>query len=93
MTVKLETAELPIDDVLQLSSTAKTIYLRLWQSASKDNHGSWGGTTFWSIKGLAAEIGSKRETVSTALAQLLDAGLIAVAGYIPTNGTKKVATA
>ena len=45
--------------------------------------------TEWTIKGIADHIGSSRNTVSNSIAQLIDDGLISVAGYKPSDyGTK-----
>jgi len=88
-TVKLAAAAFPIDEVLQFRSSVQKVYKSLWDSAAKDDIGPWGGTTHWSIKGLSALTGSTRETVSKALAELLDAGLITALGLIPRNGSNK----
>ena len=89
MTVKLASAVLPIDEVLQLRKSAQKVYKVLWDSAVKDDIGPWGGTTHWSIKGIANLLGMSRNTVSKVLAELLDSGLITALGLIPRNGTNK----
>ena len=89
MTTKLASAAFPLDEVLQLRSSVQKVYRALWNSAVKDDIGPWGGTTHWSIKGLSASTGSTRETVSKALAELLDSGLITALGLIPCSGTNK----
>jgi len=89
MTVKLASAAFPLDEVLQLRNSAQKIYKALWDSASKDDIGPWGGTTHWSIKGIANLLGMSRNTVSKVLAELLDSGLITALGLIPRNGSNK----
>jgi len=86
MTVKLASAAFPLDEVLQLRNSAQKIYKALWDSASKDDTGTWEGTVHWSIKGLSDSTGSTWETVSKVLAELLEAGLITALG---SSGAKK----
>ena len=69
-------------------AVAMAVYAFLWESASKDVrydkrlHLQWkdrrdtGGTTSWSIKGLADALGVTRKTAKSAVDKLLDAGFI-----------------
>ena len=101
MKLILKNTEPLYKEATKLSPKALQVYLVLWQSAvldvryDKNLKKEWkhradkGGTTEWTIKGIAGHIGSKRETVSKAIALLLDDGLITVAGYRrSTYGTK-----
>ena len=101
MTVILKNTQPLLREVTRLSPKAVQVYLVLWQSAQMDvrydkrvnlpwhQRRDCGGTTEWTVKGIADHIGSKRDTVRKALSQLLDDGLISVAGYSPSPyGTK-----
>lgn len=70
----------PLNDVALLGSNPLRVYVVLFEAAQRDVRGDCGGTTSWSIKGLASEIGIERKTVSRALFKLLDAGYIQIAG-------------
>ena len=69
-----------LNDVALLGSNPLLIYVILFEAAQQDIRGNCGGTSTWTIKGLASELGIKRETASRALNTLLDAGLVQIAG-------------
>ena len=50
-----------------------------------------GGTTKWTIKGIAGELGARRKRVAKALDQLLDNGFVIAESYEQTGrGTKTI---
>jgi len=69
-----------------LGSNPLKVYTVLYDAAARDVRGDCGGTTNWSIKGLASELGVRRETVAAALNKLLDNGFIQVAGESTNKG-------
>ena len=93
MSVILKDVQPPLLEVSKLKGKAAQVYLVLWQSAAMDTrwdkrrHLPWenrrdcGGTSHWTVKGIADHIGLQRKTVSKALCVLLDAGFISVVGY------------
>lgn len=97
MSVILKDAQPPLVEVAKLKGKASQVYSLLWESASKDVrydkrlHLQWkdrrdaGGTTHWSIKGIASELKLHRTTVTRAVCCLLDSGLIQVDGFFPTG--------
>ena len=97
MSVILKNTQPPLLEVAKLGGKESQVYCFLWQSAvmdvryDKDLTKEWkdrrdcGGTTHWSIKGIADQLSSQRKTISKALCSLLDAGLIVAENYI-TNG-------
>ena len=78
--ILLNKCEPPLTDVAMLGSNPLRVYVILFQAAQYDVRDNCGGTTSWTIKGLASEIGIKRDTVSRALNKLLDSGYIQIAG-------------
>ena len=94
MSVILKNTQPPLLVVSKLGGKEAQVYCFIWQSAvmdvryDKDPAKQWedrrdcGGTTHWSVKGIAAELGTTRKTVSKAIRTLLDNGLITIAGYI-----------
>ena len=70
----------PLNDVAMLGSNPLRVYVLLFDAAQLDVRGECGGTTSWTIKGLASELGVKRDTVSRALDKLLDNGYIQIVG-------------
>ena len=78
--VLLDKVQPPLNDVALLGSNPLRVYVILFEAAQQDVRGNAGGTTSWTIKGMASELGIKRETVSRALNKLLDAGYIQIAG-------------
>ena len=101
MSVILRNCCPPLAQVAQLGGLATQVYGLLWESAYKDVrrdqslHKPWaerrdcGGTTTWTAKGIAGELGSCRKRVGTALNQLLDAGFIIAESYMQGGrGTK-----
>ena len=78
--------EPPLRDVAMLGSNPLRVYVVLFEAAQADNRGECGGTTSWTIKGLANELGVKRETVSRALNKLLDSGYIQITGEAKNKG-------
>ena len=97
MSVILKDVKPPLLEVAKLKGKASQVYSLMWESASKDNRYDsrmdleWshrrdaGGTTHWSIKGMADVLKLQRRTVSKALCSLLDNGLIQVVGYEPSG--------
>ena len=86
MTVLLDNAIPPLNDIALLGSNPLRVYTILFESAQHDVRKNCGGTSSWSIKGLAAELNIKRETVSRAIDKILDSGHIQIAGEITNNG-------
>ncbi len=93
----LKNAIPPFREVSKLGTKASQVYSILWESASMDvrfdsrktipweQRRDCGGTTYWTIKGIANEIGSQRKTVSNAICLLLDAGFITVEHYVKSR--------
>ena len=86
MAVLLDNAIPPFNDIALLGSNPLRVYTILFESAQHDVRKNCGGTSCWSIKGLAAELNIKRETVSRALNKILDSGHIQIAGEITNKG-------
>lgn len=84
--ILLDKCEPPLSEVAMLGSNPLRVYVILFESAKSDNRGDCGGTTSWTIKGIAGELGVKRETVSRALNKLLDAGYIQITGEAKNKG-------
>ena len=93
----------PLVQVAKLGGACSQAYAVLWESAYKDVrrdprlHKHWktrmdcGGTTKWTIKGIAGELGTCRKRVAKALDQLLDNGFVIAEGYEQTGrGTKTI---
>ena len=91
----------PLVQVAKLGGACSQVYAVLWESAYKDVrrdprlHKHWktrmdcGGTTKWTIKGIAGELSTCRKRVAKALDQLLDNGFVIAEGYEQTGrGTK-----
>ncbi len=86
MTVHLTEVTAPLADIALLGSNPLRVYVILFEAAQHDVRGECGGTTSWSIKGLASELNIHRNTVSRALNILLDAGYIQIAGEVTNKG-------
>ena len=86
MTVLLDSANAPYNDIALLGSNPLRVYTILFESAQHDVRENCGGTSSWSIKGLAAELNIKRETVSRSIDKILDSGYIQIAGEITNKG-------
>ena len=71
----------PLVQVSKLGSSCSQVYAVLWESAYCDVRGDCGGTTKWTIKGIAGELGACRKRIAKALDQLLDNGFIIAEGY------------
>jgi len=83
----------PLVQVAKLGGLCSQVYAVLWESAYKDIrrdpglHQQWaarrdcGGTTEWTVKGIANELGSCRKRVGKAIDQLLDNGFIIAETY------------
>ena len=84
--ILLDKCEPPLSEVAMLGSNPLRVYVILFESAKSDNRGDCGGTTSWTIKGLANELGSTRRTVSNALDKLVDAGYIQIIGETRNKG-------
>ena len=90
MAVILEGSCPPMADVFLLGRECGPVYALLWEAAFWDVRGSCGGTTTWSVKGIANRCGLGKSSVITALKKLLDAGYIQYAGWVWwVNGSKK----
>ena len=97
MSVILKDVQPPLLEVAKLKGKASQVYSLMWDSACKDVrydpcvHLEWskrrdaGGTTHWSIKGMADVLNINRRAVSKAICSLLDSGLIQVEFYLPTK--------
>lgn len=83
--ILLNKCEPPLTDVAMLGSNPLRVYVILFEAAQNDVRDNCGGTTSWTIKGLASELGVKRDTVSRALNKLLDSGYIQIAGELPNR--------
>ena len=93
----------PIYEVAKLKiSGAVEVYALLWESAYKDiridqrkklpknERRDCGGTSEWSIKGLADVLGLGKEKVRKAIKALLTSGFVSIDGRLPTHqGSKK----
>ncbi len=101
MSVILRNCCPPLTQVAKLGGLCSQVYAVLWESAYKDVrrdpalHKAWedrrdcGGTTEWTAKGIANELGSCRKRVGQALNQLQDKGFIIAEGYYQAGrGTK-----
>ena len=94
MTVLLDGCIAPYREVVGLARECGLIYGMLWQSAAMDKRvhrdGSvMGGTTEWSVKGLARECHLGKHTVSRALSLLADEGYIQLLCWTKTPGNQK----
>ena len=93
----------PIYEVAKLKiSGAVKVYALLWESACKDiridqrkklpnnERRDCGGTSEWSVKGLADVLGLGKEKVRKAIKALLTSGFVSIDGLLPTHqGSKK----
>ena len=86
MTVILERCNPPLNEVALLGSNPLRVYTVMYESAAHDIRGNCGGTTSWTIKGLANELSIKRETVARAIDKLLDNGFIQIIGQSYNSG-------
>jgi len=98
MAVILNKATPPLPEVIKLcGGKSAEVYTFLWESAARDvrydkrTHLPWrerrdcGGTTSWSTKGIADQLGMSRNTVAKALDKLLDNGFLSINGHIPST--------
>ena len=101
MSVILRNCCPPLVEVGNLGGLCLQVYSFLWVSAYKDarydkhlhlsreQRRHCGGTTEWSVKGIAVVLGSSRNKVSDALDKLLDNGFIIAEAFIANGrGTK-----
>ena len=101
MSVILRNCCPPLIQVAKLGGLCSQVYGVLWESAHKDvrhdkrlhlpyeQRRDCGGTSSWSIKGIASEIGSTRYRVGQAIDTLLDAGYLIAESYAQEGrGTK-----
>lgn len=89
MSVKLRGECPPMREVLKLGRAAGLVYGVMWESAFRDERGECGGTTDWSVKGLARECRLGKGSVIDALKGLMDEGYIQVLGVMNTRDGKK----
>ncbi len=87
--VLLDKVQPPLGDVALLGTNPLRIYVMLFEAAQHDVRGDCGGTSSWSIKGLASELHIKRETAARALNKLLDYGFIQIAGEEENKGNSR----
>jgi hypothetical protein len=97
MSVLLTDAKPPLQEVAKLGAKPSQLYGILWESALMDVsydkrrdlpyecRRDTGGTTTWTIKGLADYVGSCRKTITKSLEKLLDAGFIQAENFIPAS--------
>lgn len=101
MSVILKNQGPTFQEVAKLGGKPAQVYAVLWASASMDQrldpnlHLEWedrrdcGGTSEWTVSGLAKHLGACKKSVSKALCVLLDQGFIQVQGYARSKtGTK-----
>ena len=93
MSVILHDTIPPLQDVSKLGGKASQVYGVLWASALMDNrpdpqkHLPWeqrrdcGGTSEWTVTGLADHLKACKKSIRRALCVLLDEGFIQVQGY------------
>lgn len=98
------TTQPPLKEVAKLGPYASHVYGVLWQSATadvrydKDLTKPWserrdcGGTTNWSVKGLADYLSINKKTVIKALNVLQDEGFIISENYIRGSGGQMKST-
>ena len=89
MVVKLRGECPPMREVLELGRAAGLVYALMWESAFRDERGECGGTTEWSVKGLAGACRLGKASVIDALKGLMDEGFIQVVGVLNTSKGKK----
>lgn len=94
MTVLLDGCIAPYREVLGLARECGLVYGLMWQSAAMDKRvdrdgAVMGGTTEWSVKGLARECHLGKHTVSRALRLLADDGYIQLLGWTKTIGNRR----
>lgn len=90
--ILINQCEIQPKDVAMLGSNPLRVYFVLFEAAQYDVRDKCGGTSSWTIKGLASEIGVKRDTVSRALHKLLDNGFIQIAGEQPNGDGSRSTT-
>ena len=78
--VLLDKVQPPLNDIALLGSNPLRVYVILFEAAQHDVRGNCGGTSCYTIKGIASELGIERKTVARALNKLLDTGYIQIAG-------------
>lgn len=76
-------------DVFLLGRECGPVYALLWEAAFWDVREDCGGTTTWSVKGIASRCGLGKATVIKALKKLLDEGYIQYAGWVWWGKGKK----
>lgn len=99
MVVLLDRARIPFREALGLGRQCGLVYGLLWESAAMDvrlherhpynRNLACGGCTEWSVKGIARECHLGKASVHEALKDLLDAGFIQYAGWVPARGSPK----
>ena len=78
--VLLDKVEAPLREIALFGSNPLRVYAVLFEAAQHDVRDNCGGTSCWTIKGIASELGIKRDTVSRALNKLIDSGYLQIAG-------------
>ena len=78
--VLLDKVQPPMNDIALLGSNPLRVYVVLFEAAQRDIRGNTGGTTSWTIKGLANQLGIQRKTVAGSLDKLVDTGYLQIAG-------------
>ena len=85
MNLIIKDAKPPLLEVAKLKGKCSQVYALMWESASKDVRVNRGGTTRWSIKGMANVLSLNPRTIKSSLCRLLDGGFIQVIGYVPSS--------
>ena len=75
-------------EVLELGTECGLVYGLMWESAFRDSYKSFGGTTSWSVTGMADRCGIGKATVIRGLKKLMDAGFIQHEGHRGSRGSK-----
>ena len=88
MAVKLKGSCPPMGEVLELGTECGVVYGLMWESAFRDSYKSFGGTTSWSVTGMADRCGIGKATVIRGLKKLMDAGFIQHEGHRGSRGSK-----
>ena len=70
----------PLNNIALLGSNPLRVYVVLFEAAQHDVRDNCGGTSCWTIKGIANQLVIQRKTVARALDKLLDTGYLQIAG-------------
>lgn len=76
--IRIDDATPPMHEVVKFGGKTPMVYMLLWNAAQQDVRDQSGGTTSYTVKGIANELGISRNTVAAAIDKLLDDGLIQI---------------